>query len=77
VVRGKQAPPALQTADDNGAAALGGTQAPSVVQTTADSGAAVVRGNRAPEIAPNGATDVIRGTRVSSRAPLPSPPDQR
>jgi class 3 adenylate cyclase len=78
VVRGKQAPPALQTADDNGTGALGGTQAPSVLQTTANSGAAVVRGNQAPpEIAPNGATDVIRGTRVSSRAPLSSPPDQR
>jgi class 3 adenylate cyclase len=53
---------------------------PSVIQTTANSGAAVIRGRQvppAPEIAPNGSTDVIRGTRIIPPAPLSSRPDQR
>jgi hypothetical protein len=80
VVRGKQAPSALQTTPDDGTAALGGIQAPAVVQTTMNSGVAVVRGNQAPstlQIGPEAATDVVRGTRVISGPPLSSRPDQR
>ena len=98
VVRGKQAPAALQTAADNGTGPIGAIQSPpvlltpngatvvrgkqevSALQFTPDSGPTVIRGNQAPpapEIAPNGATDVVRGTRVFSPAPLSSRPDQR
>jgi class 3 adenylate cyclase len=80
VVRGKQAPSALQTTPDNGRAAVKGIQALAVVQTTLNNGVAVVRGNQAPstlQIAPNAATDVVRETRVFSGPPLSSGPDQR
>jgi class 3 adenylate cyclase len=77
VVRGKQAPSVLLTSPNSGEAVVRGKQEASALQITPNSGAAIVRGNQAPEIAPDGATDVVRGTRVSSRAPLSSRPDQR
>ena len=82
--RGIQAPSVLLTSPDSGVTVVRGKQEASALQITPDSGAAVVRGNQAPSVpeiapdsAPNGATDVMRGTRVSSRASLSSPPDQR
>ena len=76
---GIQAPPVLQTTADSGATVVRGKIEASALQITPDSGAAVVRGNQAPstQIAPNAATDVVRGTRISSAPPPSSPPDQR
>ena len=72
VVRGKQAPSALQTTPDSGPLVVKGNQAPSARQITPDSSAPVVKGNHAPsslQASANTGTDVLRGTRAPSGPP--------
>lgn len=67
VVRGKQAPAALQTAPDNGTGPIGAIQSPPVLLTP--NGTAVVRGKQevsALQITPDSGPAVIRGNQAPS-----------
>lgn len=74
-----QVPSVVQTGPESGATVVKGKIEASALQITPDSNAAVVRGTQPPstQIAPNAATDVVRGTRISPAPPPSSQPDQR